>query len=462
MRYRLYMYATRAADAEVPAISVINCAVSADSDREWRDSWATKHMKDFDAAEVKAQIDCALQGKCRVIVKYPPEGCEQTPFLYIVTSYAAVRDVLPCLHKFAAERELAIYDAETDVCFYRDLLDRAFLAAKTRGQQIKLRILGEAQPVWKFEQIMSSMDDQQKVGAFAVTLKKVPDLSFLERTRQFHDILKNSLIEGETLQYADRCFTVSGQDYQLQYCLEGYKKHPCMIGFYENDQPRTDLIRRMGCTEAIKVVQQRFSVTGRSDIEKRMDFYEMKSRYPNPADRYVRSLNISKRLAKETFEVRYSSFGYYSSEILFHILPDPVYQNQRHISVLKIEEDSATFILPFVADIYPYFGKRYYLTENHLPVEMWKEIVERLSEAKEMILHDAFSPALRPYIEEFDLYVLADRTDENAYRLIREAPAEFAYQHRYRIAHLYDIFIEWANLQTRFCGPKGMFNLQGP
>ena len=127
----------------------------------------------------------------------------------------------------------------------------------------------------------------------------------------------------------------------------------------------------------------------------------------------------------------------------------------------------AWFILPIINDVYVYFDERYYLTENHLPAQMWQEIIERLSEVKDMILHDTFNLRLRPYIEDgFELYLLSDEcragiSESRDWERCRSEPEQLLFENRYKVAHLYDIFIKWSKLQLHYYGEDCMFNIQG-
>ena len=80
-----------------------------------------------------------------------------------------------------------------------------------------------------------------------------------------------------------------------------------------------------------------------------------------------------------------------------------------------------------------------------------------------MILHDTFNPKLKPYIEKFNLFVLSKEKSE--WDRIKNEPIEFLHEHRYEVAHLYDIFVEWSKAQIEHhcnCGEARMFNIQGP
>ena len=279
----------------------------------------------------------------------------------------------------------------------------------------------------------------------------------------------NALAEDEELICEKGFFIVSGKGYSIEYCLEAYGKHANMLGYYADGQVYIRPLNRMGCCEAIKWASE-CSNEEKDDINARMNFREMKRGYPNPADRFVKSINITKWQRKELFDVRYSGMGCYGSKMRFHIVCDPYEMNEDSISVLKIEEESATFILPFIEDVYPYIYERYYLTENHLPSEMWEKIVDRIRDAKKIIVQDTFNPLLKPYIEKFNLFILSkERTDDfwesgDGFR-IKNEPERFLYEHRYDVAHLYDIFIAWSEAQLAYyCeyGDARMFNIQGP
>ena len=118
-------------------------------------------------------------------------------------------------------------------------------------------------------------------------------------------------------------------------------------------------------------------------------------------------------------------FGMYGSEILFHTVPSDYYEDGDNISALAIDTHYAGRILMIVEAHYPYFGERYYLEENHLPVQMWRKIVEDCKIQKQKDCDE------RKYME----------------------------------ATLLDIFIRWSEAQLyrfEFCGEGRMLNIQGP
>lgn len=469
MRYQLYVYGTTAVTGSAMAIGAISAAIGKDEETVWNDNDAAHFMREFDVEDIKTDIERELGDKCRVIVKYPPSSCEQKAYLYISTSYEEIREVLPIVYSVAIKNALALYDAEKDRNYYMDLIDESFISLKVREQAVKDCIINGDKRTWDMKKISCHEDNWNKKCDYVVTFRMVHEVSFEERIKQFYNTLMDALTENEELICENECFVVKGKNYAITFCLEIYKKDIGVLGYYEDRHVCTRLLNRMGCSEAIKWISG-CSEGEKNDICARMHFIEMVRAYPNPADRFVSSVNITKWQRKELFDIRYSGMGEYGSEILFHIAADSFRMDEDRISVLKIEEESASFILPFVEDVYPYIYVRYNLTENYLTSEMWEKIIERISEAKEMILNDTFNPILKSYIKKFNLFTLLKEysddflESDDAYK-IKNEPEKFLYEHRYDVAHLYDVFIEWSQAQIKhYCefGEGRMFNIQGP
>ena len=463
MLYRLFLYKTTAVTGSAPAIGIINESLSTNSAQEWHDNEADDFLEEFDSQGVIKTIETLLTDpdtdfrKCKACTLFPPKPLKQIPYIYVATSYKKVAEVLPKLHSIAADYDLALYDAETNKTFYRDLIDRTFVTMRLRQQALHNEILSQMRPVWKIRKISSYADERDKSCTYVVTLKKDPKVSFEDRVSAFYQCLSNNLADDEELRCEDRCYKIVGQWYQITYTLEGYRKHANRIGYKSSC---TELLNRMSTEEAYAWMKV-CSDTEVNDIFARMNFTEMVHAYPNPADRFAASVNITKWQRKQIFDIRYSGIGYYGSEILFHIVPDSFYRDGMNISVLKIEEESASFILPFVEDIYQDIYTNYY-EENHLSLEMWERIINRLEKAKQLILHETFSSKLDPYVNRFNLFVLAHSDAD--YEMVRNNERLFLFEHRYDVVYLYDVFIHWSKAQLehyRWSGER-MFNIQGP
>ncbi len=423
MLYRLYIYKSTAVAASAPAIGICNRAVSLNSLRDWKDNNAARRMLGFDTRSVAAKIHALVGEKCRVYTKTPPSGCGDVEYLCIATSYACAPAVLPSVHCIAAEHDLVLYDAETGRTFFRNLVNRTYITVKSRIADYMRTIRGEMGPIWRIRKIGVSKTERDYDYAYIVTLRKAPDKSFSARCAAFYHCLNDQLRNDESLKTDNECFTIVGRWYSISFCLEGYKKHPNQMGYYAQGLPKAKLIKRMGCEEGFRWLEQEGENI--DAVLDRMNFRELKRAYPNPADRFVASVNIQKWESRNVLDIRYCGIGFYGAEILFHIVPSDFYQDANEISVLAVYEDNAEPILSVVNQFYPYFYERYYLEENHLPLEMWIDIVEAAGKKREECIE------LR----------------------------------NFRDARLLDVFIRWSNAQFdlyRCSGDNRMFNIQGP
>ena len=468
MLYRLFLYATSASGNDAPVIPHINAAVSTGNKTEWTGWSAGRSLKAFPVDDVIQQIEENLNGKCRVHLRFSPPEHDQKPFLLIATSYAVAAEVLPRLHAIAAERDLVLYDAETDRSYYRDLIDEPFIQLRKRERKLIQAIHKANHPIWKIQELSRDSYYSPKTSYFAVTLWKDIRVPFQDRVRRFYESLQAALLPEETLKCEDKCFTVSSDWYAVVFCLEGYKKHPNQRGWVEDGKPCVELLHRMSCYEALRFLEKECSERGTYIVRARMLFCEMMDRYPNPADRFVHSVNITKaQRAEKKFDISYSDIGPYGADIIMYVVPNPYYDDKRTLSALKIGEETATFILPFFEELYPYFRERYYLADNYVPMELWVNLVRKIEVARQFVLYDTYNPVLQPYINQFNLHVLEDRVGP-VYKMdprIETDPVGFLYEHRYEVAHLYDIFLQWSNIQIEYHGEPSedrMFNVSGP
>lgn len=130
-----------------------------------------------------------------------------------------------------------------------------------------------------------------------ITLKKSYNKNVEERVQILYKTLKNNLLHNEELLTDNRCFTIKGKDYKIVYCIETYKKNTDRIWYIENGEVCTSLINRMGIEVAFKWLK--YNPERRKAIGERMYLEAMIDTYPNPADRFVASVNIEKHFIKQ-------------------------------------------------------------------------------------------------------------------------------------------------------------------
>ena len=452
MQYQFYIYKSRYYDRS------FNAAVRSPALRE---RLSEEDYEDFDVEKVKEEIEGKMENKCHVTICFPILDCDTVRCLYVTTSFEEMQEVVLCLHTITERNRLTLYDAEREKTFYHTLIDDSFLNRKKRIQEFKEAILREVAPVWSIHRLYAlEFEEWASEYAYVVTLKKTKGVSLLKRTADFHACLQRHLAEGETLSCEDQSFTIRLRGGYVTFCLEGYKKDPDRMGFVEDGQPRIKLLHRMGCEKAFQVLKQHQG-SGRYDVEARMHLREMLNDYPNPADRYVCSVNIMKWLNQQPFSVDYSGIWFTRSYFLFHPVAHwSMPEEKMELSALKIEESSVSFILPIIQEFCPYIYDHYY-SSNHISEETLKQIVERLKQVEFLIKTDPFSLELKPYSKEFNLYVL--QKNEEDWKNIRENPAAFLSDHRYEVAIIYQIVIEWAEKQLEtYRGCDRLYNIEGP
>ncbi|MBQ6692539.1 MAG: hypothetical protein IJN00_04310 [Clostridia bacterium] len=277
--------------------------------------------------------------------------------------------------------------------FYQDLVDPAFLSVKKRIEDFRRAILNDMAPVWSMRKIGVCKDARHHYS-YVVTLRKDPARPFIQRCEAFYLCLKKALTDGETLETRNECFTVFGSRYSISFSLEGYKKRPNQMGYYEWSSPRVKLLNRMGCTEAFFWIKK--NGIALPSILERMNFNEMVRAYPNPADRFVASVNITKWQCdpKRPFEACYCAISQRHEEVVFHVVPHDHHKNEKSISALTIGSENAAPILSVINEFYPYFYARCFLEPNHLPLEMWRKIVEAAAQKmKEYLKEKSYTEA---------------------------------------------------------------------
>lgn len=131
----------------------------------------------------------------------------------------------------------------------------------------------------------------------AITLKKSYDKTVEERVQILYKTLKNNLLYNEELLTDNGCFIIRGKDYQIVYCIETYKKNADRIWYIENGKVCSSLIRRMGIEVAFKWLK--YNPKCRKVIGERMYLEAMIKTYPNPADRFVASVDMEKHFIKQ-------------------------------------------------------------------------------------------------------------------------------------------------------------------
>ena len=292
MLYKLYLYKPEKAARNEWVEAAVGKALKGCFDAD-----TAGHLLRFDAADIKARLEEKLGDKCKVFVRSATAQYEAKEYIYIATSYALAREVLSLAYAVALENDLTLYDGETGKSFSGSPFDDAFITLRLREQELMRRITDAVGPVYRFRKIPFDKRDLDRSVCWCVTLRKDREQAFIVRVRRFYDCISGSLLDDEKLNCENGTFTLDGGGYSLSFCLEGYKKHANMYGYYENGEPKQALLRRMSVEESLRWMKD-CDENEKNDIIKRMRFLEMECMYPNPADRLVNSVMKTKRQRK--------------------------------------------------------------------------------------------------------------------------------------------------------------------
>lgn len=466
MLYRLYLYKTSARRKGASCNYYVSNAIKTGKADDWKK--AGRFIVGFDLEPVQKEIRDRLGSRCSVIEKRPGnqlQEAEDKRYLYIATSYEMAKEVISVLQDVVFRYDLVLYDREREKSFFKEFIEDDFIQLNLRSSALRQTIMADMKPVRSIRMIWDKRYLGKENRFYVVTINKDANKSFEERTRSFYQALQSVLAEGETLICEDGYFTIDSEEYKIGFCLEGYKKHADRIGYYHDGIPCSRLLHRMGIEEA-------FLRMGDDEdtkrIFERMDFLVMILRFRNPADRFVASVKITRWEKKWDYNLGFGS-GMSGSYIYFYPVTDDDYKDRRDpidSSIFSVDEEWATYILPFVEDVYPYFDERYYGADNHMPPQMWRKIVERINYSKDRILNDIHDPEYRVYIDKFNLYMLVygfeNQQEEDE---IRKGPAGFLERNKGKVLDLYKAFLMWLEAQLRIYehDPEGcLIGLRGP
>ena len=457
MRYRLFIYGTEARTADAIAVDLINRALLSNDVTEWMKNGAEEFMSVFDAQGIADRLCSCYGDKCAVFVNHSPTP-KSIPYICLSTSGKHAAEVIAFAVCVAAVNDLALWDAEKDVTHYRTIVDEPFIRCREREKQIKTAILRSDLTVFRTKSTGEFYDVHECYNrSFTVTVRKSRKrgtLSVTDVTQRFHELLAGLVEDGERLCCHDRGFEIQGDRYSIRLCLEwGFKDRANLVGYYENGEPKYELLHRMSTEAAFKELAA-FSKYEREIVFDRMRFYELLLDYPEPADRFVRSVVITKFLKQQRLELSYCGLDWRSSpNTVFHIVTDEwIPEEKSAFSCLMIGWSGESFIRPIVDEIYPLAKGKFY-DEFHLPLDVWERIIIRLKEVKKLILHNTYSAELAPYIEQFHVSVF----DENNASAggSKKSDADILYEHRYEVARFYDFICDWLDSQKEKYGYSG-------
>ncbi len=464
--YTLFLYKTLCTTGTAPCVNIINKTLGSYFSDAWQKNSAEKHIKAFDTSKVKDEIESRIgesyKGLYRLIIESSPK--EKIEYIRILAQYKIITAIIGKILGVAIENDLVLYDAvKKRFFYYKDICDVDYLAIRERVCAFNNAIKTNMKSIYLLRKLGSSYGGRNKVADYVVTLRKGTGKSLEKRAEDFYNLLKDVLLKTEKINTCHRCFTIEGEYYQISYTLEAYSKCADRLAYIKDGQPCTELMHRMSCETAFQWAKNNINKAYKN-YDYCMYKTEMFDAFPNPADRFVKGINIEKQIQREKFNMAYC--GSFGGAIDFNVyFPWEIYDSEE-ISTLSIDEDDAIPLLEIIHEFYPYIYERFN-EKNHLPDSMMRDIVEKMKEVRELLINDTYSDKLKPYLknEHGFNYLVAYKDGAPVDELFYKNRIEFLHRHRFEAARLYDVFINWAEKQLEtYCGGYNsvMFNVEGP
>ena len=487
MKYRFVLYGTWETTKGTIALNNANSILRKTVTGQEAGEGLDRYLLSFDAfrvaRQVRAELDLAEDRITEVSVRTTPKGKE---YLCIETPYGNAHNVWPVMVLVALREGLAALDVQLNRYeFEPAALGFAWRDLTFRLKELNEQIIQKTESFWKLQRLYKTHFIRYSEAAYVLTLGKSRKFGLRERTMSFYRLLLELCKPDETVICSDKSFVIKAPNYKISYTVEAYKKNPDVICYMDKDSICVEKLNRISCEKAFEWLRrnpgetagERNGKTGSNyrRTAERLAFTEMTYRYGNPADRFCASLNITKALLKEPLDIDYSCYRDFGPAIMFHKVPlnqcrwQDEYDMQA-FSALKLDPGIATFILPFIEEKYPYFKDRSSLADNHIPARMLEDIKNSIKQAQRTLYTMEHPEALEPYLKDADFYAIIKNKEQTHHKDGSGSDSNGSEQHlpelirQYRldIAHLYDIFIKWAEFQLEYGNDTDLYNIIGP
>ena len=215
MSYKLVLYRTTTDLKSAPVIDHINKVFNEDIiDHSWG-ALEDYHLVAFDVEVIKEKIINALGDKCRIYIREAPPYDGKVQYIEIFTNYENAVEVFISIQQISEVNDLVLYDKTTKKCYFKETDDiKSICETRIRSSQIKVAINKEFKGLKAIRKVNEYFceDNKQHEEDYVVTIKKIKEISFEERTVLFYECLLRNKLESEELYCSDNCFNMD-RDY---------------------------------------------------------------------------------------------------------------------------------------------------------------------------------------------------------------------------------------------------------
>lgn len=273
-------------------------------------------------------------------------------------------------------------------------------------------------------------------------------------------VLRSALSGDEVLYCANGCFIVESKAvrYKIRFVVEGPGKSAQYMGWIEDGAVKLELLHRMSLYHAIQGVGK-LGVGEESEARSRQYYDEKfgtRGDLRNPADRFVDSYRISRRLKKLNLDMIYGRHpGSCSREFAIYAHDDDNlgWDAWKTGSVFLMYAEKIEPLLAIFESVVPYYYE-YYYEKFHFRKEEAGQILDRIKVVRLQIIKDPCDPALGKISQRLlnsDFAWESPSGERVAWDKDKEkmeiAKREMLSKNRFRILALLDFFVWWLREQ---------------
>jgi hypothetical protein len=419
-------------------------------------------LSEFDAERLTKLLRVASGEAAGFDPKLTFRQVADLPLVSVWTSYRKAQEVVEALGICVSSVGAVLFDGEMDFTTDASVRDRARFVSAWLAHQ-RLRIALQKMPALT-ESLCSTCVKYFQLGhcfyreGIIDTAIMIIRGSMVDVVKAVNEVLRSALTEGEVLYCSSGCFVVESKSggYKIRFVVEGPGKSAQYMGWIENGEVHLEMLRRMSLCQAIKAI----SGMGRGELElirSRLYFDEAfatRGELRNPADRFVDSYKMSRRLNKFGLDIVYGyhpfgnrgEYDFYFCN--WHNLGWDAWKGQ---SYFTMTEEDINLLMAIFESVVPYYSE-YYYDDFHFRKEESKQILVKIRSVRQEVIKDPTGQSLGVVGQRL-LYTtfacrypdgrITSRYDEEKFDILR--------QNRSRIVAMLDFFAWWLRGRIDAC-----------
>lgn len=162
-----------------------------------------------------------------------------------------------------------------------DKMDEYNPKEKSRVQQINEHLLNNTKTIYRLRKIQYDVIDNKLRFAYVISLAKSHPLSLEDQVLSVYNHLKSILLSDETLVTENKCLKIISNLYEVEYCIEAWRKGADKIAYIRDGEVVIEMLHRMSCEQAAYIFKKH-----RIEPFELLNSLETLQEYRNPADKY--------------------------------------------------------------------------------------------------------------------------------------------------------------------------------